>query len=586
VSRIVVLPEAVASRIAAGEVVERPASVVKELVENALDAGARRVDVDLEDGGKRLVLVRDDGCGMDRDDALLAFEPHATSKIRSETDLFALSTFGFRGEALAAIRACARVTLVTAQAPGEGTRVRFEHGRLHGVAAVGAPRGTSVEVRDLFGSVPARRKFLRTSGTELSHVVRYLELQALVVPGVHVTLSHERPVLDAPPAPDVSARIAQLLGPDLIASALHVAGERDGIRVEAWLVRGGVGAGRFGPATTLVNGRVVADRGLAHALREAGQWLFGVDQAPAGIAVVTLDPQRVDVNVHPAKREVRFSRPWEVHDTVRDIIRGCAEAGGAFGPAVDVAGVPGRLASAPPSAPAAGGVVAETARPFGAAASGGAPSWTPSAGTGAGPRGHWSAPTPAAPVSRGRRILGQHRNTYIVAEDEQGLLLIDQHAAHERVLYERILKRLDDGQPRQGLLQPIVIDVPRHLVPVLRERLPDLARLGVEVDEFGEGSFRITAVPEAAGTADPAEMLRELAAQEIPASSPVRRVDRLAATVACKAAVKAGFVLGGERLRYIADALFETEVPTTCPHGRVALLRLSDRDLDHRFGRI
>jgi DNA mismatch repair protein MutL len=573
VSRIRILSEAVAARIAAGEVVERPASVVKELVENALDAGASRIDVTLEEGGKRLVLVRDDGSGMDRDDALLAFTQHATSKVGAELDLSTLATRGFRGEALPAVASCSRTTLVTADRDGEGTRVRVENGVLRDVSAIGAPRGTSVEVRDLFAALPARRKFLRSAATELSHVVRWLEQQALAMPDVHLVLAQGRVLLELPRVPDVSSRVTQVLGREFGEAALRVGGERGELRVQAWLVRSGSGPGRLAQVITLVNGRPVTDRILSHALRESARILFGVDESAAGVLLVDLPPCDVDVNVHPAKREVRFAHPGDVHDTVRDLLRGRAVALGAFAPAVDSPSPAARLASVP--APGRGRQLGlEDGEAPGVAESG--------AREGA----DWSRPSAPRPLDVGRRILGQHRNTYIVVEDEQGLVLVDQHCAHERVLFERVMRSLGRDVARQALLEPAIVEVGARLAPVLAERLDALLAMGFEVEEFGAGSFAVRAVPAVAGATDPAELLRELAAQDVPASEPLERVRRLAATVACKAAVKAGFVLGHERMRWIAEALFAAEVPTTCPHGRVALLRISDRDLDHRFGRI
>jgi DNA mismatch repair protein MutL len=337
--------------------------------------------------------------------------------------------------------------------------------------------------------------------------------------------------------------------------------------------------GRVAQVTLLVNGRAVVDRTLSHALREAASVLFGVEEAPSGVLLLDLPPEDVDVNVHPSKREVRFAQPWQVHDAVRDLIRGEVFARGSFGPAVDVAGAP-RLAS----------VVAEHAMP--SSPDGQGARWQnrpepllPGAVAREGAR-PYEAPSPSTPMPRGWRVLGQHRNTYILAEDEQGLVLVDQHAAHERILYERILADLGRATPRQALLEPIVVELPASVATRLSECLDDLLALGLEVEPYGDGSFAVRTVPAAAGAADPVELLRELAMQELPASRPAERIERLAATVACKAAVKAGFPLGHERMRFIAEELWKTKVPTTCPHGRVALLRISDRDLDPRFGRI
>lgn len=577
-SRIRVLPEAVAARIAAGEVVERPASAVKELVENALDAGASRVEVTLEEGGKRLVRVVDDGHGMDRDDALLAFEQHATSKVAGDFDLGAVSTLGFRGEALAALGACARVTLVTAEADGEGTRVRFEGGRLRDVAVVGAPRGTSVEVTRLFANQPARRKFLRSSSTELSHSLRFLELQAMACPAVHFSLHHGRPTLDLPPVADLGERVSQLFGREFAEAATRVQGERGGISVTGWLVRAGQGSGRFGHATLVVNGRAVSDRLLFHALREAGRELFGVDKTPGGLLVVTVPAADVDVNVHPAKREVRFARPWEVHDAVRDLIRGDVVRRGFFEPALaEPAPGPNGHGSSAESAKGPSDLPPPGPRPWlhDRVAEEGAAEAVPET-----PHARRAAGFPA-----GRRVLAQHRNTYVLVEDAEGLVLVDQHCAHERVLFDRLIATLGSGVARQGLLEPAVVDLPRRLLPLVEERRADLESLGFEVEEFGEDSFAVRSVPEVAGSADPAELVRELIAHEEGRAEPLERVRRLAATVACRAAVTSGTPLTHERMAWITDRLFECDVPTTCPHGRVALLRLSDRDLDLRFGR-
>lgn len=587
-SRIRVLSEALANRIAAGEVVERPASVVKELVENAIDAGATCIEVELEDGGKRLVLVRDDGCGMDRDDALLSFQQHATSKLASDADLACIETRGFRGEALSAIASCASVTLVTADADGEGTRVRIDNGVLRDVTAVGAPRGTSVEVRELFGQLPARRKFLRSASTELAHVHRFVEQQALALPGVHFILRQGRSLLDAPRTEDLSARVSMIMGQEFTAAAMVVDASAGGLAVRAWLVRSDFGVGRMTQVTTLVNGRPVSDRMLGHALREAGRMLFGVDVAPAGILLVDLPSRDVDINVHPAKREVRFARPGEVHDSVRDLIRHAVQASGSFAPALDLdatrrlAGAPvdDHHAAAPP--PWLEGLGTRAAGPSGEPAEDGI-----GVGRSAEEAGRWAATaaTPS-PAGTGRRILGQHRNTYVIVEDEQGLILVDQHCAHERVVFDKVMAAMGSSVARQALLEPVIVEVPRSLAPVLAGRLADLGRLGLEAEPFGDASFAVRAVPALAGAASPAELLREIASQELPGAEPLERLRRLAATIACKAAVKAGHPLGHERMRWIVDELFRSEVPTTCPHGRVAILRLSDRDIDHRFGRI
>ena len=385
-----------------------------------------------------------------------------------------------------------------------------------------------------------------------------------------------------------------VLGADFADQALRVAGGAAGLRVRAWLLRAGSGVGRSAQLTLLVNGRPVTDRVLSHAVREAAARLFGHDGAPAGVVLVDIEPAEVDVNVHPAKREVRFARPGMVHDTVRDLLCADVLSRGALAPALgDPRGdrLGASVATAAPWAAAVGEAGAVPAQlPWDSAGSGaqpgasarsGAPLTSPGSGCTTGSR----APTAVSPLGAGRRVLGQHRNTYILVEDEQGLLLVDQHCAHERILYEQFLDGLGQASARQALLQPAIVELARSEAVIAADCLEDLARLGFEVEPFGDGAFAVRAVPAAVGTADPGEMLRELLSHEEPAKRQLSRVEHLAATMACHAAVRAGHPLGHERMRWLVDRLLEARVPTTCPHGRVAMLRLSDTDIDHRFQR-
>jgi DNA mismatch repair protein MutL len=585
--RIRVLSDAVIDRIAAGEVVERPASVIKELVENAIDAGAATIDVRIASGGRRSIEVTDDGCGMDRDDALLALERHATSKLADVTDLERIATLGFRGEALSSIAAVSRLTLRTAPADGEGTEVVVHAGRIVDVRPGGFPRGTHVAVERLFANVPARRKFLRSDATEVAHVVRWCARYALAHPGRGFRLTSEgRELLVAPPA-DPGERAGQVLGADLSRRLLPVDGTRESMRVSGWVGRPVDSLPSRAAQHWFVNGRAVADRVLAHAVTEAFGHTMPPGRHPALCLFLDIDPALVDVNVHPQKLEVRFRSSSSVHDLARDAIRQALARSEA---------VPA-LADLRPQAPSARAeAVREATLGYLARSAPGASALAPRPPA-VPPR---RTPAPDASAERGSapasvrpeepRVLAQYRRGYIVAEDGDGLVLIDQHAAHERVLFEQFRRQADENRIEvQRLLVPVTVELGPHEIALLEEEGPELARLGFHVEPFGAGAVRIDAVPALAARIDPETLLRELLGEAARARSAAGDVAalarRLVVTAACKAAVKLNDPLTVPAMERLVADLWATGSPTTCPHGRPVVFRLAAAEIERAFRR-
>lgn len=572
--RIRLLDDALINRIAAGEVVERPGSVVKELVENALDSGASSVRILLEGGGKRRVRVEDDGHGMDRDDCLLAIERHATSKLDRDHPLVGIRSFGFRGEALPSIAAVSRFLLTSAPEDGAGTEVEVRGGRIAGVRPIDRPRGTTVDVSALFFNVPARRKFLRADTTELQHAVRTVTAAALARPETRFELVHEgRRLLALDPAPDPLARAPEILGGEDTRTFIPFESSGPGIRVTGLAGRPVDASLRRDPFRFLVNGRPVQDRLLSHAVAEAYGNAVPRGRTPRIVVLVELNPEAVDVNVHPQKSEVRFARPRDVHDTVRD----------AVGTALSRAGAVPTLADLlPPETPTRREEALALREPA-------PPLYEPGA-----------PPPPARAVlpSREERLddlprvqaLAQHRDSYIVASDEHGLVLVDQHVAHERVLYERYLEEAAaDRVSVQRLLFPVVLELAPDEALLAEEHAEELRRLGFRLEPFGGSAFRIDGIPSLAAGLDPASLLRELLADASAARS--ARADaealrhRFVTTAACKAAIKIHHPLSREAMQGLLDDLFRTANPTTCPHGRPILFRLEDESIERAFRR-
>lgn len=573
--RIHRLPDDLANQIAAGEVVERPASVVKELIENAIDAGATRVVVTAEYGGKKLIRVEDDGIGMDPDDARLCLERHATSKIRRADDLGAIVTLGFRGEALPSIASVSHFRLRTrARGSDSGTEIRVNAGIIESAVEAGGPEGTTVEVADVFYNLPARRKFLKSDAAEAGQLSRFVTQLALCYPEVGFTLtSSGRKVIAVPPVASLADRLYQLYGDrqDLVA----VDREFGGLRLHGYIAALAEQGPTRGPQHVFVNRRIVKDRTIAHAILDAYSVATNKERSPEVHLFLDVPPDRVDVNVHPTKAEVRFRDQSMIHEIVR---RALGDALGQ-GPAPELTlhhsdimpgrpmqpGIPGALA---------GGVY--TSR------------WAPPGGQ------EFPTDVPqqasASPSVRPMIALGQFRDTFIIAMDDEGLCIIDQHVAHERVLFERIMQRLtDQALESQRLLIPLVLELPAAERHALVSRAEALARFGFEVEEFGGDSIKVTSMPALLPPDECDAALRALADDLEGLDRGLRLEDSLkqiAATTACHAAVKANYPLTLEKMHHILDELRATAYSTVCPHGRPVMLRITRREIEKNFDRI
>ena len=615
-SRIALLPEAVASQVAAGEVVERPASVVKELVENSLDAGATRIEVLIRRGGNSFIRVLDNGCGMDRDDALLCLERHATSKIRTGADLMAIHTLGFRGEALPSIASVSRFRLTTREHGAlAGTEVLVNGGRMETVRDSGEPEGTQIEARSLFYNLPARRKFLRTENTEASHVEHVLQLQAIGHPHVgFVFLNDERLVHQLPPGQTLRERLRDLFGASLIAELLDVPEtEIAGVRVTGLLGRAGVSRSTRQQQIVFLNGRPIENPTIAHALREGYHTALMKGQHPVTFLSIQMDPAAVDVNVHPAKREVRFRDPSLIREVIVEVTRRVLESDRASWSRTFIAPAPApftpdeTLPLIPPPeqftlrrdwsqfpAPAAataqdtGGTIpfpkadaAQQSQPAEATASLPSVSFVPPA-------------LPAAPAQPPRpaqdfKFIGVLGRLYILMENAGGLVLVDQHAAHERILFEEMRRRMEgQGVPTQRLLLPITLQVAPKDADWLRENLDALSRTGIGLEPFGAGTFKIDALPQFLGASDSPQLLRDIIDDLRDTSQQISKLrlgeDMIAKTV-CRHAVKANDILREpECLRLVQD-LLACELPYCCPHGRPTMIQLSYLELEKKFGR-
>ena len=649
--RIRVLTDQVANQIAAGEVVDRPASVVKELLENSLDAGATRIRIEVEGGGRKLIRIADNGYGMVRDDALLAFERHATSKLRTSDDLLAIATLGFRGEALPSIASISRLEIETRSAEeAAGTRIEIVGGRMHRVEDAGLPPGTTIAVRDLFFNTPARRKFLKSETTELSHVTALVTHYALAHPDKHFELhSATHSLLQAPPVAQPADRIFQIFGKETLDHLLPVAAEVDLERVglpapPPWKqdedyeppVPGHLRLSGFTSKPELeklnrnsiysfVNRRLVRDRLLLHAVSEAYRNILPPTSFPVVLLFLDLPPEEVDVNVHPAKTEVRFRQPGFIHDFVRDTLRNkivqsrpamgflaALETNAVASPSLlpGVSALPG----APESAPFTGNAESFTLEPariapaaqrldFTAAANGSAIAAEEAAAlallNAALPP---ASATPAVITTENGEAattlhalaslkpIGQLRESFILATNEEGLWIIDQHVAHERVLFEKILREREvERVQRQRLLMPLLVDLTPAQMVAFAQIAAELERNGFEVEPFGPRTLAVKAAPVGLDGRNLERMLVEVLEQS-------DRLDqrenlstaraRIAASLACHSAIKVNMPLDPERMAWLLRELGKTELPTSCPHGRPIALRYSWKDIERAFHRI
>ena len=599
------LPPELANQIAAGEVVERPASVVKELVENAIDAGASRITVAIEMGGKKLIRVEDDGEGMGPDDARLSLERHATSKISRAEDLEAIHTMGFRGEALPSIASVSHLVLRTRTRDSDaGTELHVNGGALAAVTEVGLAPGTIVEVADLFYNLPARRKFLKSDVAESTQVSRMVTQLALANPTVGFTLtSGPRVLLRCPPAGRMEDRFYQLHGerPDLVL----VQKEAGGLRIRGFIAALAEQGPTRGAQQYFVNQRIVKDRTIAHAVIDAYASATAKERSPEAYLFIEMPAEAVDVNVHPTKAEVRFHQQSTVHEIVRRAVQEALGSGPIpelrLSPETGVVqavnlSLPSLMAGLQRTTP--GGAGSSTVASQQSGESGRSPGemlsdTLPAVGgqtfqsAGVGPG---QSVAPGAITIKPLIPLGQFRHTFIIAVDDDGVAVIDQHVAHERVLYERIMGRLTDGPlESQRLLTPILMDLPPDARSALVAHAVELHQCGFEVEEFGPTSVRVTAMPAILGREQGIASLQALARdlEGLGGSAPVNEhLRQIAATLACHAAVKANDTLTHDKMVHILDELRQTAYSTVCPHGRPVMLRLSRREIEKNFQRI
>ena len=587
-SRIHRLPPDLANQIAAGEVVERPASVVKELVENALDAGARRIAIAVELGGKKLIRVEDDGEGMDPDDARLAIERHATSKIAHAEDLGAIDTLGFRGEALPSIASVSHFTLRTrARGTQSGTEIKVNAGVIASVRETGAPEGTCIEVADLFYNLPARRKFLKSDTAETTQISRLATQLALGYPEVGFTVaSGGRSLLQCTPVNSLRERFFQLFGdrPDLV----EVRKEAGGLQIEGYVAALGDQGPTRGAQTVFVNRRIVKDRTIAHAIIEAYSVATIKERSPEVHLFLRIAPDRVDVNVHPTKAEVRFLEGSLVHQVLRRALGDALGQGRA--PELQF-----RLEQA--AAPAPGQPTTMTIPGVLAGATVGN-RWAPSDPLSLIANPESLIANPASRIANPGSIpeirpmipLGQFRDTFIIAVDDEGVAIIDQHVAHERVLFEQVMERLTAGRMEsQRLLAPILLELSPAQRDALRQHAATLERFGMELEEFGGDSVRLSALPSLLDPGRCEAVVRALA-DDLDGLAGGAGVEdalrKIAATMACHAAVKANYPLTLDKMRYILEELRRTAYSSVCPHGRPVVLRLTRREIEKNFQRI
>ncbi len=539
--KIIVLPEEVRNKIAAGEVVESPLSVVKELVENSIDAGAGKIEVHWEEGGLRRILVRDDGEGIAKDDLPLTVQRYATSKIKSSEDLFSIKSLGFRGEALASIASVSRLTIISKVDGGEGWKLEVEGGKVSSLVEEPHPVGTTVVVEDLFYNVPARRKFLKSAQFYNRQIIKFLSHLSLAFPGIHFrAVSNSKEVFNYPSVDDIGKRLYQVFGRFFLSEMDYVEAGMDDYRLAGFVSKPFRGKAR--PVQIFfVNRRLVANREIAVALERAFEGRMERGRRPSAVLFLELPPAQVDVNVHPTKREVKFREKERIFRLVKRAVEGLKAAEPVK--QVNVVREPSRPASFHEKKEKK-----ETLR---------------------------AAELLLAPPLK-RRVLGQLKNLYIVVEDEDGLLIIDQHNAHEKILFERFKKNRPQPLP---MLVPLVVDLSPAQLEALKEREGVLKEAGYDFELYSGRSIAIKSIPSSLDKDAAVEAFFEILEGGKP------ELDQVYATLACKAAVKKGEVLAHEKMSYIVEELFKTENPSLCPHGRPVVLKLTWEQIDRAMGR-
>jgi DNA mismatch repair protein MutL len=596
-SRIRLLPEILASQVAAGEVVERPASVIKELVENSIDAGARKIEVSIRRGGISLMRVVDDGHGMDRDDALLSLERHATSKIRTAADLAAIATLGFRGEALPSIASVSRFRLTTREPDAvAGTEIIVAGGKIETVRDGGEAPGTQIEVRSIFYNLPARRKFLRSENTESRNIEHQLHLQATGHPEIAFAfVRDERVVFQLPPAPALLDRIRDLHGKEVVDRLLPVQEPKGGtIRIRGLIGQAGVSRQTRAQQLVFVNGRAVENAVLTAALREGYHTALMKGQFPVTFLFVDLDPAAVDVNVHPAKREVRFRDPNGVREALVAAIRQTLESGRRVWqeqfqrPVVAGIGDPGPMRV--PAAPA-------SVEP--GLSSGPGSAIPATAATDALPSlpiqsvdslvSHWTPPAIPGARSQQFQIIGVLNKLYVLMENQDGLVLVDQHAAHERILFEELRRRMEEqGVPSQRLLLAQTFELAPRDAEWVERNVATLQKMGIGIEPFGQNAFKIDSLPTFLDVADPVTFMRKVIdglKSASNGSSPLRLGEEMIAKTVCRHAVKANDPLRYLEVEKLIGDLLQCDLPYCCPHGRPTMIQISHAELEKKFGR-
>ena len=590
-SRIRLLPDTVASQVAAGEVVERPASVVKELVENSIDAGARKVEIIIRRGGISLVRVADDGCGMDRDDALLALERHATSKIRSVADLQAVATLGFRGEALPSIASVSRFRLTTRQPKAiAGTEIIVNGGKIDIVRDGGEAPGTQIEARSLFYNLPARRKFLRSENTESRNIEHQVHLQAIGHPQIAFSLLRdERLIFQLPATATLSDRIRDLYGPELLERLILVNGTASSkIRISGFIGQAGVSRQTRAQQLIFVNGRAIESGLITGAIREGYHTALMKAQYPVTFLFLNLDPGAVDVNVHPAKREVRFRDPNAAREAIvrciqQTLDRGRTEWQEKFR-------APSAILSQPAKTASKDSEPRERELPVvaGVDAAGHAPRLPEPRidSTGDAPALQRRA-TDAAPQQF--QIIGVLNKLYVLMENADGLVLVDQHAAHERILFEELRRRMEEqGVPTQRLLLPHTFDLPPRDADWIEHNIPILQKMGIGIESFGPNTFKIDCLPSFLNVSDPTQFMRKVIddLKSVGNSSSAMRLgEEMIAKTVCRHAVKANDPLRYVEVEKLIRDLLDCDLPYCCPHGRPTMIQISHTELEKKFGR-
>jgi DNA mismatch repair protein MutL len=590
-SRIRLLPEILASQVAAGEVVERPASVVKELVENSIDAGARKVEVSIRRGGISLIRVVDDGCGMDRDDALLSLERHATSKIRTAADLAAIATLGFRGEALPSIASVSRFRLTTREPEAvAGTEIIVAGGRIETVRDGGEAPGTQIEVRSIFYNLPARRKFLRSENTESRNLEHQLHLQATGHPEIAFAfVRDERVAFQLPAASSLVERIRDLYGNELVERLLTVdeSAATSKMRIRGLIGQAGVSRQSRAQQLVFVNGRAIESPVLTAALREGYHTALMKGQFPVTFLFLDLDPAAVDVNVHPAKREVRFRDPGSVREAVVEAIRRTLESGRRDWqqqfqrPAAPLAPIPSEPVLPPPieqqqfTQPPAARVI-------------------PSRSDGEEHPVPRQAPLAddaikIASPSQQFQIIGVLNKLYVLMENQDGLVLVDQHAAHERILFEELRRRMEEqGVPSQRLLLAQTFELAPRDAEWVERNTATLQKMGIGIEPFGQNAFKIDSLPTFLDVADPVMFMRKVIdglKSASNGSSAMRLGEEMIAKTVCRHAVKANDPLRYLEVEKLISDLLECDLPYCCPHGRPTMIQISHTELEKKFGR-